>query len=84
VKVKGLDYNLRFIRITLEQGGEKHTLSLGDFSSYSGEALIVRLPKELKAGEVKFTIENSDGERYSTPSNDDIRAPGTSVVRRLS
>jgi hypothetical protein len=68
VKVRGVDYNPKFIRITLEQGGEKHTLSLGDFSSYAGEALIVRLPKELKAGEVKFTIENSDGERYSTPA----------------
>jgi hypothetical protein len=68
VKVRGVDYNPKFIRITLEQGGEKYTLALGDFSSYSGETLIVRLPKELKAGEVKFTIENSDGERYSTPA----------------
>jgi virulence-associated protein VagC len=68
VKVRGVDYNPKFIRITLEQGGEKYTLSLEDLSSYSGEALIVRLPKELNAGEVKFTIENSDGERYSTPA----------------
>ena len=68
VKVKGVDYNPNYIRITLEQGGEEYELSFRDFSSYSGDSLIVRMPEELKAGEVKFTIENwAGGERYSTP-----------------
>jgi hypothetical protein len=57
----------KFVRITLEHGEEKFTLSRADFSYYSGDALIVRLPEELKDGEVKLTIENSDGDRYSTP-----------------
>lgn len=68
VKVKGVDYNPNYIRITLEQDGDEYELELADFSSFSGEALIVRLPEELKAGEVKFTIENTDGERSSTPA----------------
>jgi hypothetical protein len=68
VKVKGVDYNPNYIRITLEQGGEEYELEFADFSSFSGETLIVRLPEELKAGEVKFTIENTDGERSSTPA----------------
>ena len=68
IKVKGVDYNPNYIRITLKQGGEEYELEFADFSSFSGETLIVRLPEELKAGEVKFTIENTDGERSSTPA----------------
>jgi virulence-associated protein VagC len=69
IKVNRIDYNPKFIRITVEQGSESYVLHFADFSSYSGESLIVRLPEELKAGEVKFTIENSDGaDRYSTPA----------------
>lgn len=67
IRVRGLDYNPKFVRITLEQGDEKFTLSPNDFSLYSNDALIVRLPEDLTAGNVKFTIENFDGERYSTP-----------------
>lgn len=69
VKVKGIDHNPNFIRITLEQDGEDYVLDFADFSLFSGESLIVRLPEELKAGEVTFTIENSGGgDRYSTPA----------------
>src|SRR6185503_6856355 len=67
IRARGLDYNPQFVRITLEQGDEKFTLSSNDFSLYSNEALIVRLPEDLTGGNVKFTIENFDGERYSTP-----------------
>jgi hypothetical protein len=67
IKVKNVDLNPNYIRITFEQGAEKYELEFADFSSYSVDALIVRLPEELQAGEVKFTIENTDGERYSTP-----------------
>ncbi|HEY0726026.1 MAG TPA: hypothetical protein VGD41_18955 [Pyrinomonadaceae bacterium] len=68
IKVRGVDFNPNYIRITLEQGGEKYTLSFADFSSYSSDGLIVRLPDELTGGNVKFTIENSGGDRYSKPA----------------
>jgi hypothetical protein len=69
VRARGIDYNPRFVRIMLEQAGQKFTLTPADYSSYSTEGLIVRLPKELKGGSIKLTIENSDGQRYSTPVN---------------
>ena len=67
IRARGVDYNPKFVRITLEQGNQKFTLSPHDFSLYSNEALIVRLPEDLTGGNVKLTIENFDGERYSTP-----------------
>lgn len=67
VRARGVDHNARFVRITLEQAGQKFTLSPSDFSLYSNDALIVRLPKELRGGDVKFTIENFGGDRYSVP-----------------
>lgn len=67
VRARGVDYNPNFVRITLEQADQKFTLSRGDFSLYTIDALIVRVPKGLEGGEVKLTIENSDGDRYSTP-----------------
>lgn len=67
IRARGIDYNSSFVRITLEQGDRKFTLSPADFSLYSPDSLIVRLPKELTGGNVKFTIENSGGDRYSTP-----------------
>ena len=67
IKVRGIDYNPNFVHITLEQAGQKHTLTFQDFSSYSSDGLIVRLPEELTEGNVKFTIENSGGDRYSKP-----------------
>ncbi|HEX6284555.1 MAG TPA: hypothetical protein VFZ71_06760, partial [Pyrinomonadaceae bacterium] len=70
IDARGIDYSPEFVRITLEQAGKKITLARSDFASYSGEGLLVRLPKGLSAGEVKFTIENSAGDedRYSTPA----------------
>jgi len=64
---RGIDYNPKFVRITLEQADQKFTLSHDDFSLYSSDGLIVRLPKGVTGGNVTLTIENSDGERYSTP-----------------
>jgi hypothetical protein len=69
VRVRGIDYNPSFVRATLEQGDKKITLQRDDFSSFLGDVLIVKLPKGLAAGEVKFTLENSGGDdRYSTPA----------------
>jgi len=67
IRAQGIDYNPKFVRITLEQAGQKFTLSPGDFALYANDSLIVRLPKDLRSGDVKFTIENSGGDRYSTP-----------------
>lgn len=67
IRARGVDYNPRFVRITLEQAEQKFTLSPDDFSSYSNDGLIVRAPKGLTGGDVKLTIENSGGDRYSTP-----------------
>ena len=68
INARGVDYNPNFVRITLEQADKKFVLAPSDFSSLSGDAVIVRIPIGLTAGEVKFTIENFDGEdRYSTP-----------------
>jgi hypothetical protein len=67
IQVRGIDYNPNFVRVTLEQGDQRYTLSFGDFSSYSADGLIVRLPEELTAGAVKLTMQNSGGDRYSTP-----------------
>ena len=69
VRARGVDYNPSFVRVTLEQGDKKITLPRDGFSSFSGDLLIVKLPKGLAAGEVKVTIENSGGDdRYSTPA----------------
>ena len=65
IRAQGIDYNPKFVRITLEQEGQKFTLSPGDFTLFSNDSVIVRLPKELRGGNVKFTIENSGGDRYS-------------------
>ena len=67
IHATGIDYNPKFVRITLEQAGHTITLSASDLAVYQNEGVIVRMPKDLKAGNVKFTIENSDGERFSTP-----------------
>ena len=68
IRARGVDYNPELVRITLEQGDKKITLSREYFLSYSDEGLIVRLPEGLTAGEVEVTIENSGGDdRYSTP-----------------
>lgn len=67
VKVSGIDYNPNYVRITLEQGEEEYTLTFADFSSFSSDGLIVRLPDDLEEGTVKFTIQNSGGDRLSKP-----------------
>ena len=68
IRARSVDYNPKFVRITLEQADKKLTLSPSDFSTFSGDALIVKLPPGLTAGEVKLTIENSTGDTYSTPT----------------
>ena len=68
LRVRDVDLNPKFVRITFEQAGQKFTLSPDDFSLYSADALIVRVPAGLKAGNVKVSVENSGGDRYSAPA----------------
>jgi hypothetical protein len=75
VRVRGVDYNAKFVRITLEQGAQKFTLTQADISLYSGDALILRLPKELTGGDLTLTMENSGGDRYSTPATKTFTLP---------
>jgi hypothetical protein len=67
IRARGIDYNPRFVRITIEQDGQRFTVAPEDFSSYSGDELIIRLPKELKSGEARMTIENRGAESFSRP-----------------
>ena len=67
IRTTGIDYNPQFIRITLEQAGRSYTLSFADFSSFAGDLLIVRLPRELRTGTVNFSIANLGIGNSSTP-----------------
>ncbi|HEY5885562.1 MAG TPA: hypothetical protein VIT88_12795 [Pyrinomonadaceae bacterium] len=58
IRATGVDHNPRFVRITLEQAGRSYTLAPTDFSHFSGEAVVVRLPKEFGSGTVSFSIQN--------------------------
>lgn len=67
IRARGLDYNPSFVRIRFEQEGRRAVLSPADFSLYSDERLIVRLPKEIKPGTVQISIENRGLETFSAP-----------------
>jgi hypothetical protein len=56
-----------FMRITLEQGGQRRTLGNGDFSYFGGTFLIARVPKGIGPGPVTITVENRGAESYSAP-----------------
>ena len=67
IRVKGMDYNPNYVRITFEQEGRRFTLGYEDLSSFSGDTLIVRQPEELKSGPTKITIENRGLDSFSAP-----------------
>jgi hypothetical protein len=67
IHVKGIDYNPNFVRVTFEQDGRSFLLRPMDFSSYGNDTLIVRQPKELKAGPANITIENRGADSFSVP-----------------
>jgi hypothetical protein len=67
IRALGLDYNPRFLRVRLEQDGRSVTLSAGDFSLFSNNALIVRVPKNFGAGATRLTVENRGASGYSAP-----------------
>jgi hypothetical protein len=68
IRADGLDYNPKFLRVRFEQDGrEALTLGPGDFSLFSNNALIVRVPKGLGAGATRLSVENRGAAGYSTP-----------------
>lgn len=69
IRAEGLDYNPRFLRVTLEQEGrEAVTLGPGDFSLFADNAVIVRVPSSLGAGATRVTVENRGEHGYSSPA----------------
>lgn len=65
IRVRGIDFNPRYVRISLAQDKKTFTLAPVDFSSYSNDVLVVRLPRELKAGEATLIIENRGVDSFS-------------------
>ena len=63
----GLDPNPHFLRIRLQQGEKSATLSYPDFSFYSNDRLIVRLPEDFQEGSTILSVENRGAESYSAP-----------------
>jgi hypothetical protein len=69
IRVNGLDYNPRFSRIRMEQEGRPAvTLSFNDFSLFSGNTLVVRVPRSLGAGTTRVTVENRGERGFSAPA----------------
>lgn len=68
IRATGLDPNPEFLRIRMEQEGrEPVTLGRGDFAVFTANSLVVRAPKNFRAGTVRVTIENRGTGGYSAP-----------------
>ncbi|MBV9924675.1 MAG: hypothetical protein JOZ96_06490 [Acidobacteria bacterium] len=68
IRAAGLDPNPEFVRVTFAQEGQRpFTLRHADFILFSGDSLIVRGPKDLRAGAVRVTVENLGANGYSAP-----------------
>jgi hypothetical protein len=65
IRVKGIDLNPNFVKITLTQDEHSATLRFADFSNLSNDVLIVRLPEGFHKGTVELSIQNKGAERYS-------------------
>jgi hypothetical protein len=68
IRAAGLDYNPSFLRVRMEQEGRAAvTLGRADFSLFTNNALIVRVPKGFGAGPTRVTVENRGAAGYSAP-----------------
>ena len=68
IRATGLDPDPKFLRVRMEQEGRGAvTLGRGDFALFSHGSLIVRVPKELGAGETRLSVENRGAAGYSPP-----------------
>jgi hypothetical protein len=73
IRADSLDYRPDFIRISVEQGGEKLVLGLEDVCFAGSDVRIVRLPSSVSAGPAKITIQNLVGDRLSEPVSRELR-----------
>lgn len=68
IRGTGFDPNPKFLRVRMEQEGRSVTLERADFAVYGHGAIIVRVPKEFRAGAVRVTVENRGASGYSAPA----------------
>jgi hypothetical protein len=69
IRVRGLDMNPEFVRVRFAQEGRATaTLVRDDFLLYTGESVVVRLPKGFGAGTVRVSVENLGAAGYSAPA----------------
>ncbi|MET0647040.1 MAG: hypothetical protein ABW208_10495 [Pyrinomonadaceae bacterium] len=69
IRVAGIDPNPRFLRVRFEQEGRAAaTLGEGDLILFTGQSLIVRLPKGFAPGALRVSVENLGASGYSAPS----------------
>lgn len=69
IRVAGLDPNPNFVRVRFAQEGRATaTLDKDDLALYTGDSLVVRLPKGFGAGTVRVSVENLGASGYSEPS----------------
>lgn len=69
IRGTGFDPDPRFIRVRMgQEGREPVTLGRGDFSLFSHNAVLVRVPKGFRAGAVRVTVENRGAAGYSAPA----------------
>ncbi|HEX7313540.1 MAG TPA: hypothetical protein VF297_06440 [Pyrinomonadaceae bacterium] len=69
IRVRGLDPNPNFVRVRFAQEG-RATATLGkeDLALYTGDSIVVRLPKGFGAGVVRVSVENLGASGYSEPA----------------
>jgi hypothetical protein len=68
IRATGLDPDPKYLRVRMEQEGRGAvTLERGDFALFTGNALIVRVPRSFGPGTVTVSVENRGSTGYSTP-----------------
>ena len=67
IRVTGLDFNRRLVRIAFEQNGRRASLTPADFSLQAPDFVVVRVPAGIAAGPVTISIENRGEDSFSTP-----------------
>jgi hypothetical protein len=67
ILANGLDHNPNYTRIVFQQGGRSYLLKFDDYSLFMGDRTVVRLPDQIRPGEVTVTIQNRGADRLSVP-----------------
>jgi hypothetical protein len=76
IRGTGFDPNPKFLRVRMEQEGRAAvTLEREDFAVYGHGSVIVRVPKELRAGALRVTVENRGASGYSAPAAATLQLP---------